>query len=628
MLGITYNTWDEVCGMYARQRRGVLESYLQWYPFSLLTNNDWCEMRSEEFYSKYMQNGACLLFDRTLICTDNYIQKGDGSFRHSRLVSPILFLLIQALGKRVSEVYSPHRPYNVDVFYAGNYEEMRCSYKKDYDEFFNTVNMEADVYPYFIKTDIKEFFNNISVDKLFRQIDDTVNADNSQITQTQLLLYKELIQYCGNGRFPIVENSVGLSYLATIVYLDMVDSQLHSELERLFPEICQFKMVRYVDDMYIFIKPQNSKEDMNRLYQKLLSQYSSILRQWGLALNVSKCALVESKEINAELKKSLYDEYYNGQRCEIADLCPNGIDHFLDEIDEGILWNTLTSNDYAEIVSRSFSVPDVEFTPNEVFNYFVYENTEKISSALVAERIASILKEDVDFISYDPKRLTVMIMRCGSDNAIKAFLNRLFIKHRAGLWNSYDTTIAINYLLQSKFRHIDLLDVMKSEASSLSEYVNCFCKQSMLLCFDMEPDRERIRCITRIDAKAIFLYFMYKVEINRGAIMAAYAYYKNYFDRITADMAFTSNYDNNGKKPNYKGFYKESAFAKMYSTLTGIDDVGSIIHKAHDLRNSNPLSHSSADMIDNNDSAKAITGMIKQLEKLINLYCKQNCLIS
>ena len=124
----------------------------------------------------------------------------------------------------------------------------------------------------------------------------------------------------------------------------MIDSQLHSELERLFPEICQFKMIRYVDDMYIFIKPQSSKADMNKLCHRLLSQYSSILRQWGLALNVSKCALVESKEINAELKKSLYDEYYNGQRCEIANLCPDGIDHFLDEIDEGILWNTLTSN--------------------------------------------------------------------------------------------------------------------------------------------------------------------------------------------------------------------------------------------------------------------------------------------
>lgn len=71
--------------------------------------------------------------------------------------------------------------------------------------------------------------------------------------------------------------------------------------------------------------------------------------------------------------------------------------------------------------------------------------------------IVGLVEQSISFISLDPKRLTVMIMKTESDRAIKGFLNQLFKKNRSDKWNSYDTTIAISYLIQSKFRHIDLL---------------------------------------------------------------------------------------------------------------------------------------------------------------------------
>ena len=99
--------------------------------------------------------------------------------------------------------------------------------------------------------------------------------------------------------------------------------------------------------------------------------------------------------------------------------------------------------------------------------------------------------------------------------------------------------------------------------------------------------------------------------------MAAFAYYKNYFDRVTADQDFVYNYDHKAKKANYKAFYKESAFIKFYSS---IDDSEPVIKFAHKLRNSNPLSHSSSELLDNNNTSEDLNKSIKSLSKLIYGY--------
>ena len=60
--------------------------------------------------------------------SENFIQKGDGSFRNSSLISPLLFLIIQAIGKEVSIRYVDERPSDIKVYYAGNYTRSRAKY--------------------------------------------------------------------------------------------------------------------------------------------------------------------------------------------------------------------------------------------------------------------------------------------------------------------------------------------------------------------------------------------------------------------------------------------------------------------------------------------------------------------
>ena len=115
---------------------------------------------------------------------------------------------------------------------------------------------------------------------------------------------------------------------------------------------------------------------------------------------------------------------------------------------------------------------------------------------------------------------------------------------------------------------------------------------------------------------------MYWVERKRHNSLAEYAFYKNYFDRFTADLSFFYKCDPNCKKPNYKGFYKENAFQTFYKKIPGSTDI---IRQAHELRNANPLSHSSAGLIDKSTSSQDLNKCIEKLNSLIESYIMLCC---
>ena len=110
---------------------------------------------------------------------------------------------------------------------------------------------------------------------------------------------------------------------------------------------------------------------------------------------------------------------------------------------------------------------------------------------------------------------------------------------------------------------------------------------------------------------------MYWVEKDRHNTLAEYAFYKNYFDRFTADLAFFYKYDPKCKKPNYRGFYSEKSFNNFYKD---IPDSENIIKEAHSLRNANPLSHSSAGLIDKLTTSQDLKECIANLNSLIDSY--------
>ena len=619
MFGISYDTWKSVCDMYFSLKPGAQKAYLQWFPFTKLSPEDKKTIAGEEFYNNYIKTASFMLFPPAMHQSENYLQKGDGSFRDSALVAPVLYLFLQAIGFEIHNHYSSIRPSDISVYYAGNYERLRPKYKQDYDDFFKELNSSIDEYQYFIKTDITNFFANINVDKLISQIDSICNSDSVTFSQTQLHLFKELLTYCGNGRFPLIENSVASSFLATVVYLDAVDKALYEYISTNITVFYSFRIVRYVDDMYILISSDKPVGYLHEAYNEIRNEYSSILKNFGLALNTKKCCLKESKEINQELKKSLYDEYFNGQKHNIEELFSGALYRFLKDLSLELLLDSIDIEKYNALIDKHFSSDDIEFTSSEVFNYFVYEDETDLQSDAVVKEIIDLVEQSISFISLDPKRLTVMIMKTNSDRAIKGFLNQLFKKNRSDKWNSYDTTIAISYLIQSKFRHIDLLDILSNRHPKLYSYYYHHCKNSTIHCLDLWRAKRLSEIIAR-DSKAYYLYFMHLCEMKRENYMAAFAYYKNYFDRVTADLDFAAGNDPSLKQPNYNKFYKEGTLISFYN---GVKDSKAVIETAHKLRNANPLSHASSGLLDNNNTSEDLCESIKALSRLIYGYIEQ-----
>lgn len=613
MFGISYDTWQNTCKMYTNLKSGEKKAYLQWFPFSQIRKSDIDELCSEAFFDRFVKTGAFVLFPSAMHRSENFLQKSDGSFRDSALVSPFLYLIIQAIGKEIANSYISSRPDDIEVYYAGNYEHMRPKYKKDYDDFFKSLNSKIEEYQYFIKTDLTNFFANINIDTLVHRIDAVCNSAEIRFTQTQLQLYKEILAYAGNGRFPLIENSIASSYLATVVYLDEIDKQLHSFLSDKIPDIVDFKMVRYVDDLYILIKSDKPIGYLHSAYNEIRNEYSSILKKYGLALNASKCCIKPTHEINIELKKSLYDEQFNGEKSSIETQFAGSLKAFLLDLSLELLLDSVDVEKYNELIKTHFSHDDIEFTPSEVFNYFVYENQNELKSQDVIDEVAGLVEQDISFISLDPKRLGVMIMGAHNDRAIKNVLNHLFRRHRLGKWNSYDTTTAITYLIQSEFRHIDLINVLETENPSLHRYYRFNCSGSFMRHYKSKKFNSYIDIIGQ-DWKTYYLYFMYCIEHYRHNNLQAYAFFKNYFDRITAHLAYVTGFDPSDKKPNYKRFFKNQEIKKVYAK---IPQSSVIIDRAHDLRNANPLAHASAGLIEKNDSKQKLDECTKELRKLI-----------
>jgi len=624
MFGITYNIWCDVCDMYFSRNYYTLCAYLQWFPYSQLSGHDKSDIKSEEFYKRYIENGNGLLFPSLMLRTDNYIQKGDGTFRNSTLISPLLYLILQAIGKSISENYQSQRQSDISVFYAGNYDENKGNYKQSYDNFFKTINTEISSYNYFIKTDIHNFYGNINLNKLLNRIDKIVNAKEIKLTPTYLNFYKEFFMYCGNGKFPLVENSVASSYLSTIIYLDDVDCKLFEYLSSLLisPKITRFKMIRYVDDLYILIQSSLPKTAVKKLSLDIRYKYESILKDNELSLNSSKYCIKESSEISDDLAKSLYDEYTTQQKFRIPELSPNGIVEFLKAIDEkSQVSGCVTGEEYNAIIEKIFSIDDVEFKPTEVLNYFVYDNGDCMQTPEARSILLKMIMKDISFIHLDPKRFTVLILNSKSEDAIKKLLEQLFKRDKSDCWNSYDTTIAINYLIHRGVKHSDLLDIINRRCKNLSFYYTEYCKKSFNSVLLDDEICQGLSNIIGDDKKANYLYTMYLFEVGKENWMSAYAYFKNFFDRITAHI------DCNIKKISpirYNKYFSKYQLQPVYTSIQGSD---SIIDRAQKLRNSNPLSHSSSELIDEKYSSKNLQASIQELMGLIIELCRQNHLI-
>lgn len=610
MFGIKYETWQNVCKMYFKKKNKYLTNYLQSYPFSKVFLKEKNLIISKSFYEKYIKSGNFIFYKSIMNVSDNFMQRSDGSFRDCTLVSPIMFLVLQSIGKEIHDKYIMVRQKEISVYYAGNYDKNRAFYKKDYDEFYKQLNLESEAFEYFIKTDISNFFSNININILIEQIDKICNCENVSISQTDLILYREFLKYIGRDKFPTIEVSVALSYLATIVYLDEIDKRLYQFINDII-SLRHFKIIRYVDDCYILFSSEEPNDNVHGIYNEIINNYSSILKEYGMTINAKKCCIKKVANLNEELKNSFYDDFVNEETKNIEDFFEGSLGNFFDDIYKDIENESITVSRYNDLINKYFRKDGIIFSPREVLNYYAYNNTSEFEKPEIKQKLLKLIEKDISFIRVDPKILTIMILNT-KDNLIKSFLNNLFKRYRTDKWNSYDTQVSINYLLKRGFRHEDLLTAIKEKEKSLYEYISVYCNSASLLPLD-NKGFEKLGVVTMSDKKSHIIYFMYLCENSRKNYMVAYAYYKSFFDRFSADL---DRYIKKSSKADYKKFYKQRYLENFYKEFK---ESKEIIRNAQNLRHNNPLVHGSSELLDKENPSEEILKIINKLQNLINM---------
>ena len=183
---------------------------------------------------------------------------------------------------------------------------------------------------------------------------------------------------------------------------------------------------------------------------------------------------------------------------------------------------------------------------------------------------------------------------------------------------TYDTTITISYLIQSIFQHIELLNVPYKKSKPLNSYYEYNCKTGFVSCIHGEKLNRYLRCIGN-DKKATIVYFMSLCEQKRKNHLGCYACYKNYFNRISADMAFKIGGKAKKNSPGYQSYYSENDLKSLQLKIPNVD---AIIKQAHVLRNANPLSHTLAGLIDDNGTSPNLENAKRNLNSLIDQYSR------
>ena len=607
MFNIEYEEWENVCSAYFKLNENIKKAYLQFFPLTKISKIEEANLKSESFFNNYIKDLTFVIVEECFFRTNNFLQKGDGSFRDSSLVSPILFLVLQTLGYKIYNLYEQERNENIEVYYAGNYNEMDVMYKKSYDEFYNSINSKKNDFDYYL---------NILVEK----IDKNCNKKGNKITinSSELKVLKDILEYAGFGKFPTIENSVATSFLATNVYLDEIDNYIYDYISKNKNED-SFKMIRYVDDLYILFNSNKINKNTKDFCNELRNQYSSILKKYGLALNNKKFTFTKIENIENELKKSLYSENIDIKDNSFKNFPDESFYQFITKLASILDNDYITIEEYSELINEYFYDENIEYTPIEIFNYFIYGSDIIGKNKKLSDSICQLIEKDISFISLDPKRLTTLVLKTKNGRAIRSLLNSLFKRSRNNHWNTYDTSIAVHYLIQRGFEHSDLINILGENESDLKNFYDYFCKNSFMKIFENKLNKVINKLIPIITGKekkkTYFLYLMYKAEKEKNNTLSEFNFFKNYFDRVTAHLEFKYSSEKL-KNPNFRKFYKEQELCKFYNCIDCSKDV---LEKAHNIRNANPLSHASAELLEKY-TTEEIKRNIEDLNGLIECY--------
>lgn len=600
MLEIEYNEWIELCDNLKKYINSYRKFYIQLYSITegILEN-----LKDEHYFNKYIKTGAFLWNDTNWIKCENPSMNADGTLRQRNLISPLFYIIYIYIGGKINKLYKEKRNEDIEVYYAGNFDKHRYHYKKEYNEFCKKAIKLSKKYKYYIKTDIKNFFNNINIDLLFYYISSNINDTKLNVSLEELNFMKEFLKFIGDGKLPQIEEGITSSYLATKIYLEEIDNKLYIYLNE-HESINQFKIIRYVDDLYIFFDIDANKE---KVYENIINFMNDIIYEYGITININKTEVRDVENLEGDLKHLSYlDEQYIKEN--INEIINDTDLH--DVLFDILLESNITREKYNIILKDRLGNID-NYTENEILNSIIYTNNSNVSNKNMIDILKLLIEKKFEFIYCDPKRITILIIKTKDEETIKLFLNRLYQKQRKSGWNRYDKIAVEQYLLQRQFVSKDLINNL-SGIRSLKKYIINFINKdwSRVLKSDIQTKLCE-KLIYEEDTRYFFLYAFFKFEEDKGNYELKHSFFKSYFEAISAVLYAR----NTGQILNYERMYKEGSLRNNYERIIGDKKYNNDIHKICQLRNKNMVNHAGG----NNDDISIHNEIDENINKIKNI---------
>lgn len=621
LFGITYRDWKTFVGDYLKQGTEYLRSHIYSYPLSKITLEDRNRLLSEEFFNSYIASGIFLNNDE-LGKYNTVDPKNNGDLRNIILISPIMYLVIITIGGHLAKQnnYGNEREW---INYAGNYKEGQMNYAAAYKEFTLAALGLQNNYKYYLKTDITSFYPMLNMGILFKEIQSVCKRE----TARSIMFYRNFLEYFGNGRYPVVSDNIGLSYIATAIYLKKFD-ELFIESINKDSLVTNYQILRYVDDLYIaFNCDEGDYDEVTNHLKRYLQEVAS---EMELKLNFQKQKVANTKNIPDDIYANIYDYMVNDEDIGYSDRYNE--QQIIDLINNLLkLPHYPTHKDVEKVIVNILEDREYNFYYTEVLNWYIYKNKTVFCKKIIIDKLKKLL-DRVDILEHYPKQFGRMIINTCDDSLIKQYLNKIFTLFRTTPTPRFIEFLAKEYLLEHNFKHTDLKKYLRTNFPELYQYIRRYCQDPYHIPNSKQYNDTYLEKMNN-DPILHYLWFMHKCAENESRVLESFAYYKNYFDRKFSYFMAAMGVGGAKNKKEKVSFNQSYKISVVENTLKKWKDKGldynindkKKLTKIENARHDNPVVHASSRLLyENNRSIlelenyiKFLDGILKKVEKFV-----------
>ena len=429
---------------------------------------------------------------------------------------------------------------NISSYYGAgiNYQNESFNYKNIYYRDFYLqfrkeilTQINSGNYNYCIRLDIENFFENVSVRNLMNILEHKIaystrrEYNYNDETKEAIIDFFNYIN-CGlDVGISQSDNNV-ISSLISHIYLTFFDVEILDILKEKKNEILGYKIIRYVDDIYIFLD-LTTKEKIYCV--ELVNEFSEILfKKLGLKFN-NKLMIVDikDKEEVEDLKNnlkftSLNENFYSDEKVDAVNDFKlltreiekiNGIENLLgNNIDKNILnmiydekiKNYMESEETKQILEslfNRFNISLLKYMPSKAVLILLINNSNRIDEIIdyVKQNTKGILEENLIRELYVQMKINGTKVRKDMKNEVKLMFESSVV------YKNYNKTFEFLKKLDVKISIIEQIRLLKV-SEYLKQYsiaLNHMCNIIIELIHCLYNSKKNIENISGNDIKAL-----------------------------------------------------------------------------------------------------------------------------